>query len=572
VNERVRLSDLLNRVRETISGSFRISVWTLVEVSRVTTKAGHWYLQLCERDQSGTFLAQAEATIWRNVAESIIPDFTRSTGMQLAHGVKLLVRARPEFHARYGFRLNIDAIDPSYTIGELEAKRRHIRARLKAEGLYDANRRLQPVWDYFRVLVLAPHNAAGLGDFQVEASRLEQHGLCTFTYVHSRFQGDGAPSEIIAALGSALETWPRRERDKPPDAVVIIRGGGSANDLAWLDDYDLARAICTCPVPVLTGIGHERDSTLVDEVAHRRYDTPSKVIAAIEQHIRQRAADAEAAFQELGARVREITTAAHRRAEAARNNLLEASVRHLETSQRRSYQLYSDVNHRARAGLRESSHLAVTAYTDIRVATQAKVASMAACLPTLFSQVGSGATRKLSAASEASRKAMADVQLHATRTLHTTRIGTQTTLTTLLLEARRSASAISQRLPALLSHVTVSVRQALGDARSATERDIEHVKGSASRASEEYREDVARSFSSITHDAYRILQQSSIAGETLMREIVAQGPDKTLRRGFVVVRTPTGHPVTTAAAARTQDNVDLQFLDGAVNAQINNEA
>jgi exodeoxyribonuclease VII large subunit len=142
--------------------------------------------------------------VWAGVASRILPAFTRATGAELAPGVRLLVRARPEVHPVFGLSLVVDTIDPSYTLGELEARRREIRARLKAEGLFGANQALAAIWDFNSVLVLAPSNAAGLGDFQAEAERLERAGLCRFVYVASRFQGEGAPGEMLAALRVAL--------------------------------------------------------------------------------------------------------------------------------------------------------------------------------------------------------------------------------------------------------------------------------------------------------------------------------------------------------------------------------
>ena len=196
--------------------------------------------------------------------------------------------ARPVFKAQHGFTLEIDVIDSEYTLSDLEARKREIRARLQAEGVFGANKQLETPWDFNTVLLVAPEGGAGLGDFQAEANRLEASGLGRFTYALSRFQGEGAAREICDCLQAALAAWSGRDL---PDAVVIIRGGGAVNDLAWLNDYDLARLICDCPVPVLTGIDHERDSTLLDEVANMKFDTPSKVVVGIEQLIVRRAAE-----------------------------------------------------------------------------------------------------------------------------------------------------------------------------------------------------------------------------------------------------------------------------------------
>jgi exodeoxyribonuclease VII large subunit len=290
----IALSQLMKGVASAVAQAYRSGVWTRVEVSRADTRCGHVYLELAERDAQGAAVAQARAMIWASTAATILPRFEQATSVVLAAGIKLLVRAKPTVHAVYGLSLEIDAIDPEYTLGDLEARKREIRERLQREGVFDANRHLPPPWDFNAVLVVAPEGAAGLGDFHAEAQRLRRFGVCRFVYAHSRFQGEGAPALIRSALLHALDDW---EPGALPDAVVIIRGGGAVNDLAWLNDYALARCICDLDVPVLTGIGHERDSTVLDEVAHRRFDTPSKVIAGIEQLIAQRAWRAREHFE-----------------------------------------------------------------------------------------------------------------------------------------------------------------------------------------------------------------------------------------------------------------------------------
>lgn len=290
----IPLSRLLQGVAKAVADAYSAGVWTTAEVLRASARDGHVYLELSERDADGRVLAKANAAIWARTAERIIPEFERATGATLGAGIKLLIRARPGYKPQFGFTLDIDAIDPTYTLGDLEAKKRELRERLKREQLFDLNKRLPAAWDFCAVLVVAPQGGAGLGDFSKEADRLAQFAVCRFTYVHSRFQGEGAAGEILEALRAGLTQFPDGQ---PPDAVILIRGGGAVNDLAWLNDYALARFICECPVPVLTGIGHERDSTVLDEVAHTSFDTPSKVIAGIEQLVNQRAREARTAFE-----------------------------------------------------------------------------------------------------------------------------------------------------------------------------------------------------------------------------------------------------------------------------------
>jgi exodeoxyribonuclease VII large subunit len=291
----VSLSQLLSGVERAVSQAYREGAWTRVDVVNVAVRNKHVYLEVSERDEAGTVIAQARAAIWARTAERIVPEFERATGAQLAPGIKLLVLARPVFKAQYGFSLEISSIDASYTVGDLEAQKRRIREQLKSDGIFERNRRLQSPWDFSRVLVIAPQAAAGLGDFAAEADRLHAHRVCEFLYQYSRFQGPGAPGEILTALTKGLEY----ACEGRLDALIIIRGGGAVNDLAWLNDYELAKFVCLCAVPVLTGIGHERDSTVLDEVAHRSFDTPSKVIAGIENQVAQRARDARQAYEAI---------------------------------------------------------------------------------------------------------------------------------------------------------------------------------------------------------------------------------------------------------------------------------
>ncbi|WP_043459133.1 exodeoxyribonuclease VII large subunit [Azohydromonas australica] len=362
VPKSIALSQLMKGVASAVAQAYRSGVWTRVEVSRADTRGGHVYVELAERDAQGAAVAQARAMIWASTAAVILPAFERATGVVLAAGIKLLVRARPTVHAVYGLSLEIDAIDPEYTLGDLEARKREIRERLQREGVFDANRRLAAPWDFNAVLVVAPEGAAGLGDFHAEAQRLQRFGVCRFVYAHSRFQGEGAPALIRSALLHALDNW---EPGSMPDAVVIIRGGGAVNDLAWLNDYTLARCICDLEVPVLTGIGHERDSTVLDEVAHRRFDTPSKVIAGIEQLIAQRARRAREHFEFVVHTARhQLQQARQDTAQAVAHVRLQA-VQSVRLGQQQSHSLLGEVRHQAAAQMGAARQAAQLQIVDV---------------------------------------------------------------------------------------------------------------------------------------------------------------------------------------------------------------
>jgi exodeoxyribonuclease VII large subunit len=363
-NKGVPLSRLLSGVASLVSKAFSEGVWTTGEVLKVSSaRGGHVYLELSERSPStGEVLAQARAVIWSRFAEALLPEFRRVTGADLEAGIKVLLRAKPVFKSQFGFSLEVDAIDPNYTLGDLEARRREIRERLKKERLFDRNRKLKAPWDYRSVLVVAPERAAGLGDFAKEAQRLQAHGACEFSYVHSRFQGEGAAAEITRAMRAGLDSWSGAEW---PDAVVIIRGGGSVSDLAWLNDYALARCICECPVPVLTGIGHERDDTSLDEVAHRKFDTPSKVILSIEEVMRTRVREARA----FNDRILNLT----RRAAAA----AAADVLHLRRDiEHTAKSVVAQARADSKSALEELRHASAATLRDARAAVRENIVAV----------------------------------------------------------------------------------------------------------------------------------------------------------------------------------------------------
>src|SRR4051794_17290032 len=257
----ITLTELLFRLKTVIDRELPGPEWVKAEISELRVKNGHLYLSLAERNERGDVLAKTSAVIWRNCAETINLKFVEATGEGLKTDIKILCQARVRFDVLFGLDLIVEDVDPSYTLGDLAAKLRRIRERLAQEGLYERNRSLPPPLDFVRVAVISPETSAGLGDFRRETDRLQHAGLCEFRFFGATFQGIDAPSSIRTAVNEVMVA----DRQQAFDALVIIRGGGSVTDLAWLNDLELARLLCQAPIPVLTGIGHERDSTIVDE-------------------------------------------------------------------------------------------------------------------------------------------------------------------------------------------------------------------------------------------------------------------------------------------------------------------
>ncbi len=285
------LKEYLSTVQEVIKLTFDTPVWVKAEIRNLNIKAGHYYLELAEKDpDNDQVIASCRATIWKFAAQKIVTPFERETGIELSRDLNVLIKVKASFDPQYGFSLNIVEIDSSYTLGDIARRYQEIVQRLTAEDLIERNRQLPTPFDLNRILVIAPENAAGLGDFKKDADTLADAQVCEFVYHSATFQGNTAPQSIRQSLAQGLKQW-AEDYTTAPDLIVIIRGGGAVNDLAYLNDYELAALLCKRSVPIWVGIGHEKDRTILDEIAHRSFDTPSKVITGIRNHIVERVQD-----------------------------------------------------------------------------------------------------------------------------------------------------------------------------------------------------------------------------------------------------------------------------------------
>lgn len=285
------LSEYLSAVKEVIRITFNEPVWVKAEIRNLSIKGGHYYLELAEKEQdTDKVIASCKATIWKFSAAKMVLKFERESGIELARDLNVLIKVKATFSPQYGFSVNIEDIDSSYTLGDIAKRYQQILERLRLEGLANKNSLLPTPFDIQNVLVIAPENAAGLGDFKKDADALNQAGVCHFVYHTATFQGNTAAVSMIESLANGLGQW-ATDFHFAPDLIVIIRGGGAVNDLAYLNDYPLAAFLCECSVPIWVGIGHEKDRTILDEVAHRSFDTPSKVIGGIRNLIIERTQD-----------------------------------------------------------------------------------------------------------------------------------------------------------------------------------------------------------------------------------------------------------------------------------------
>ena len=310
----ITLVELMSRVSLVISNGIAGSLWVKAEISQLRTiKGDHLAIELVEHDEAGHLAARTQSFLWKGKSRALIEKFKSATGSELVAGIKVMLSVKIDFSAISGLRLIIEDIDPTYTLGDIEAKLRKIRESLSREGVVGRNKRIPAPLEFCHVAVISPDGAAGLGDFKRDADILANAGLCQFEYLSARFQGSDAAQNIKDRLQSVMDSHSKSEIQY--DAICIIRGGGSVTDLYWLNDIELARAVCACPFPIFTGIGHERDNTILDEIANQRFDTPSKVIGHIRDVICQNANTASVHFQEIVLRSQQSVTYAEHQVE-----------------------------------------------------------------------------------------------------------------------------------------------------------------------------------------------------------------------------------------------------------------
>ena len=258
-------------VRDALQTSLPERYWVRAEVSEARVhSSGHCYLELIEKEESsGRTIAKARATIWAATFRLLKPWFEQSTGQTLSAGIKILILASPSFHELYGYSLTVHDIDPAYTLGDAARRRAAILQQLRDEGVADMNKEL--VWPALpqRFAVISSPSAAGYGDFMNQLQN-NPYGYKVYTALFTAsMQGAQTESSIIEALDRIAR------HENLFDGVVIIRGGGATSDLNSFDSYPLAVNIAQFPLPVITGIGHERDDTVIDLVANTRVKTPT---------------------------------------------------------------------------------------------------------------------------------------------------------------------------------------------------------------------------------------------------------------------------------------------------------
>lgn len=265
-------------VRQTLELTLQDSYWVQAEISELRVNR-HCYMELVQKDAHGNgIVAKARAQVWANMWAFLKPMFEQTTGQRLSAGMQVLVRVQVTFHEQYGYSLNIIDIDPTYTLGDIARRRQEIMRQLEEEGIDTMNKELPLPRLLQRIAVISSASAAGYGDFSNQLHH-NQRGLAFKTALfQATMQGSDVERSVISALNriaAQLDEW---------DVVVIIRGGGSTSDLSGFDTLELAENVAQFPLPIITGIGHERDDTIIDLIAHTRVKTPTAAAEFLIHH------------------------------------------------------------------------------------------------------------------------------------------------------------------------------------------------------------------------------------------------------------------------------------------------
>jgi exodeoxyribonuclease VII large subunit len=511
--------------------------WVRCEL--LATKVGERFtrMEFIEHGESGVKLAQASGGcfpgVWRRIEEAF-----EAAGLRLEPGTKILVRLKPSFSANYGFSVVVEDIDPSYSLGDLKVKMEAIRRKLKAAGLWDGNRDLRRPGDFLRIAVISPPGAAGLGDFRSTVDRLAHSGLVEFLFFEAPFQTAEAPTRILETMRTV---W-REHKASPLCALAIIRGGGAAADLSYLVDARLAEAICRMPMPVMTGIGHQHDRSILDEVACMPFDTPSKVAEQIRTTVVDAALAADRAWGDirnrtllaaatLGGRVAETETAVGR---GAHDRLL-ATERSVRT---------------VLGGLRPDASASLRAGHEAVDKAEAAVSARArACLRAAadeIDRVNRTVSANARAARDRAREGVADIRADIAR-----RVGDQ-----LIFRERAVSGALA------------NVRAGNPRLLDLAERTVADDLNSSLASARTMAEQAGRSLAAHLGAALRAARDTLDAADRNVAEIRtladALDPVTVLQAGYAILRAHDGTPLTGVEKVRAAREVHAEMRDGMV--------
>ena len=284
----ITLYELNSLLREVIECEMPNEYWVEAELSECRESRGHCYMELIQKDEhNATPIARASAKCWAAKWMIVRPYFERTTGQLLHAGMKVLLKVYAQFHEAYGFSWIVTDIDPTYTLGDMARKRQEIIRQLKEEGVFDLQKELQLPLFCQRIAVISSETAAGYGDFCNQLAANPYGFLFHTRLFPAIMQGESTEQSIIDALSRIFSEYSSCSAQETPfDCVVIIRGGGATSDMSGFDTLALAENVANFPIPIITGIGHDRDESILDMVSHTQVKTPTAAATLLIEHLK----------------------------------------------------------------------------------------------------------------------------------------------------------------------------------------------------------------------------------------------------------------------------------------------
>lgn len=535
------LDVFLNRIGTALKTQLPGSYWVRAEILKAdTSKGNHLSLELASYD--GSQGAKARAWIWSSNI-NIVSSFEQSTGSSLKAGLKILFQCRVQFHPEFGLSLVIENIDPKFTLGDMEAKLQAIRERLTSLNEINRNRYLDKPKDFCRVAVVSPESAAGLGDFKTIADRLEKYNLCEFNYYPSLFQGANAVASIVSAISQVVVDIANGNQY---DALAIVRGGGDKAGLYQLNEIKIARCICRSPIPVLVGIGHERDSTILDEVANCRLATPSLVASFIQEAIVKNARDAKFNYELLVRSSQSISSFAKQELRDYRANISLLSHKKLESARRQVTEHNTSLTHVPNLLIQNAKRQNEENYINIKLLS------------------GRSIQQAKELVSESFRSAINDTKVNIRS------IGSH--IQQLKIDVIQRAHHSTSTAKSSVQHYNIQMRQGASNSAHQAKSSVLYKYEESLKATKYYlgqqRNAIENESKSLRVNAAQSLTAIKSDIKILVERVLLLDPSKILAKGFALIMSNEKKVLTTKKDVLKQKNVSLRLKDGFVEAHI----
>jgi exodeoxyribonuclease VII large subunit len=541
--EGIPLEEFLSQVGTAIRKQLPGTYWVRAEILNCTKK-NYWSIELGSYDNE-LQKAKIRANIWASNSD-IVTRFEAQTGASLKPGLKILFACSVQFHAEFGISLNISEIDPSFTLGDMELRLNAIRLRLQSIGEFDLNKRLPTPQDFTSVAVISPHDAAGLGDFRSHIEILQRYYLCQFKYFTASFQGKDVSDSVVMAMSKVVNEF---RSGIHYDALIILRGGGDKAGIFQLNEIKIARGVCRCPIPVLVGIGHERDSTILDEVANSRFPTPSSVANYIKTCVVKNAREARLNYQKFVGATSKTMFLARQDAQHYKSQIEIQSGRQLEKSR-------SNV----------IAHRQQLLYCVSRTMQQARYDN-----ETNYQSLRSLSYRKVQQASEDIRANRQQLIFNSQVDINSAKSSVMSTFEQLTWLGNYSLSSARTEIASLHKELVSSSNQKIFYFQQSLNQDLQTINSQSTRKLVIASNEISKQFDALKHSAEKIVSLSKAEITLLVEKLLLQDPARILSRGFAYVQSSSGQVITNTNDLYVGQTVSIHMKDGKINALISGE-